>query len=122
MYVYIQSEVAGRAGATNDLWTVGHYDPEGKWHSDSDHSSREAAATRVSYLNGIQGAPNFTPRVLAKVNDEVRPYEIRRHDTDMKFAVFLHDVRTTGWYNRGKAIRLARNAKAKTTGAIDATT
>lgn len=44
MWVYIQSEPR--------LWTVGFYDPKGKFHSDSDHGSPEAAAKRVAYLNG----------------------------------------------------------------------
>lgn len=44
MYVYIESEPG--------LWTVGFYDPTGKWHSESDHDSRKAAADRVAYLNG----------------------------------------------------------------------
>lgn len=44
MYVYIESE--------HNLWTVGFYDPQGKWHPDSDHDSREEAAKRVHYLNG----------------------------------------------------------------------
>jgi hypothetical protein len=44
MWVYIQSEPS--------LWTVGFYDPSGKWHTDSDHDSREKAAERVAYLNG----------------------------------------------------------------------
>lgn len=43
-YVYLKSEPG--------LWTVGHYDPNGKWQSESDHSSTDAAAARVSYLNG----------------------------------------------------------------------
>lgn len=34
------------------LWTVGFYSPDGRWHADSDHSSREDAAKRVHYLNG----------------------------------------------------------------------
>jgi hypothetical protein len=42
-YVYIRSEPG--------LWTVGFYGPNG-WNSDSDHDQREAAAARVSYLNG----------------------------------------------------------------------
>ena len=44
MYVYIQSE--------RTLWTVGFYSPDGEWHPDSDHSSKEEAAQRVHYLNG----------------------------------------------------------------------
>ena len=44
MYVYIKSEPG--------LWTVGFYDPDGNWQTDSDHSNREEAAARVHYLNG----------------------------------------------------------------------
>lgn len=43
-YVYIKSGP--------NLWTVGFYDPQGNWHSESDHDSSEAAAKRVAYLNG----------------------------------------------------------------------
>jgi len=44
MYVYKQSEPG--------LWTVGFYDPNGKWIPESDHESPELAASRVAYLNG----------------------------------------------------------------------
>lgn len=44
MYVYVQSEPG--------LWTVGFYDPDGKWHSDSDWDIKEGAAERVHWLNG----------------------------------------------------------------------
>jgi len=44
MYVYIESE--------RGLWTVGFYDPEGKWQPESDHNSKDEAAARVAYLNG----------------------------------------------------------------------
>lgn len=44
MYVYIRTE--------KYLWTVGHYDPNGKWIPESDHDSKEEAAERVHYLNG----------------------------------------------------------------------
>jgi hypothetical protein len=44
MYVYLRSEPG--------LWTVGFYTPAGKWESESDHSSAEAAAARVHWLNG----------------------------------------------------------------------
>jgi hypothetical protein len=53
-YVYIKSEP--------HLFTVGFYDPKGKWHPDSDHTDREEAAKRVAYLNGngaTQPAPMF---------------------------------------------------------------
>ena len=45
-YVYLRSEPG--------LWTVGHYSPDGAWHSDSDHGSREEAAERVARLNGSE--------------------------------------------------------------------
>ncbi len=44
MYVYIQTEPG--------LFTVGFYDPSGRWYPDSDHADRESAAARVAYLNG----------------------------------------------------------------------
>lgn len=43
-WVYITSEPG--------LLTVGFYDPNGKWHPDSDATTREEAAKRVHYLNG----------------------------------------------------------------------
>lgn len=44
MYVYEKSEPK--------LWTVGFYNPEGKWVSESDHDSPEEAVKRVNWLNG----------------------------------------------------------------------
>jgi hypothetical protein len=43
-WVYIQSEPS--------LWTVGFYSPDGEWHTDSDHRTREEAAKRTAWLNG----------------------------------------------------------------------
>jgi len=43
-YVYINSEPG--------LYTVGFYDPNGKWIAESDHTSSESAAQRVHWLNG----------------------------------------------------------------------
>ena len=34
------------------LYTVGFYDPNGKWYTESDWPSSEEAAQRVHYLNG----------------------------------------------------------------------
>ena len=48
MYTYIESEHS----SVGSLWTVGFYDPLGKWHPESDHDIREKAAERVHYLNG----------------------------------------------------------------------
>lgn len=47
-WVYVRSEPG--------LYTVGFYDPSGKWHADSDHSDTVAASKRVNYLNGGTGA------------------------------------------------------------------
>ncbi|MCK4521379.1 MAG: hypothetical protein KAU20_02310 [Nanoarchaeota archaeon] len=44
MYVYKETD--------KGLWTVGFYDPDGKWHPESDFDKREEAADRVSFLNG----------------------------------------------------------------------
>jgi len=43
-YVYIKSEP--------NLWTVGFYDPQGKWIPESDHGNQHDAAERVVRLNG----------------------------------------------------------------------
>ena len=51
MYVYIQSEPA--------LYTVGFYDPSGKWQSESDHDTKEQAAERVHWLNGGHKYPSL---------------------------------------------------------------
>ena len=44
MYVYLQSEPT--------LWTVGYYDPSGKWQPQSDHGTEREARAEVAYLNG----------------------------------------------------------------------
>jgi hypothetical protein len=59
-YVYIRSEPG--------LWTVGFYKPDGKWEAESDHSSSEAAAERVHWLNGKPASELFQTLV-----DIVRP-------------------------------------------------
>ncbi len=51
-YVYIQSDFAGKDCAVHDLFTVGFYQPSGKWEPESDHRTREDAQSRVHYLNG----------------------------------------------------------------------
>jgi len=53
MYVYIESENwYDDEGVHHFLYTVGHYDPTGKFIPDSDYNSRDEAAQRVHYLNG----------------------------------------------------------------------
>lgn len=49
MYVYKRTEPG--------LWTVGYYDPKGKWEPESDHGSTEEAAKRTAWLNGDRDAP-----------------------------------------------------------------
>lgn len=44
-YVYIRPR-------GENLYTVGFFEPDGTWHSESDHSTRDEAAARVNYLNG----------------------------------------------------------------------
>lgn len=43
-YVHVKSDT--------NLWTVGFYDPDGKWHPESDHSYEIDATDRVAELNG----------------------------------------------------------------------
>jgi hypothetical protein len=47
-WLYLQSE----NGPDGYLYTVGFYDPRGKWQPESDHTSKDEAAKRVHYLNG----------------------------------------------------------------------
>ena len=65
MYVYIKSEP--------NLFTVGFYDPNGKWHPQSDWNNRNEAVDRVSFLNGNKSAnsgfiPN--PSDISYMNDD----------------------------------------------------
>ncbi|NUT31503.1 MAG: hypothetical protein HOV79_00360 [Hamadaea sp.] len=34
------------------LWTVGYFDPDGRFHPESDHSSPQDAANRIHWLHG----------------------------------------------------------------------
>ena len=43
-WVYVRTEPG--------VWTVGFYDPDGRFQTDSDHHNREEAVERASYLNG----------------------------------------------------------------------
>ena len=55
------------------LWTVGFYDPVGRWHTDGDFSSPQEAAERVHYLNGRPPAEELTNEqiryLFAKLED-----------------------------------------------------
>lgn len=74
-YVYVESERWKDAdGSTRVLYTVGFYEPNGKWHPDSDHSDREEAAKRVAWLNGynpsLEEALNSGDGSLPAVTDD----------------------------------------------------
>lgn len=45
-YVYLKSEPG--------LFTVGFFDPSGKWQPESDFNLRDEAAERVAWLNGTR--------------------------------------------------------------------
>lgn len=52
-WLYKQTERASDFGPDgHDLFTVGFYDPDGKWHAESDHRTDAGAAERVRWLNG----------------------------------------------------------------------
>ena len=55
MYVYIETEHNVGPNGEN-LYTVGFYDPSGKWVPESDYNDRNEAAARVAYLNGNTNA------------------------------------------------------------------
>lgn len=63
MYVYIQSEP--------NLWTVGFYTPDGKWHPEKDFSNPDEAAKRVAYLNNDNH--NFLDQALNSGDGTYRP-------------------------------------------------
>jgi hypothetical protein len=58
MWVYVRSEP--------NLYTVGFYDPDGKWHTDYDYGSKDEAAERVHYLNGISSVKKPTSANVSK--------------------------------------------------------
>lgn len=59
MYVYLKY-LRGE-----ELWTVGFYDPDGKWHAESDHDAPDKAAARVNYLNGGQAVDGAFRKILS---------------------------------------------------------
>jgi len=59
-YVYIQTEPR--------LWTVGFYAPDGSWHTDTDHGSKQEAAAQVRYLNGGELSPYYEGAIRIAVN------------------------------------------------------
>ena len=84
MYVYVKSEPA--------LWTVGFYDPSGKWQSESDHGTPEEAGQRVSILNGCvpyltspaTAALPVSGKEVEEVVNEYREFVLRTGLSDRK--------------------------------------
>lgn len=71
MWFYIKSET--------NLYTVGFEDQSGKWHTDSDHDSKESAAARVHYLNGSHEEESkinsqAVPDLLSALEGMVEPF------------------------------------------------
>lgn len=64
-WVYIRSEPG--------LYTVGFYDPSGKWHPDSDHADSEKAAQRTAWLNGSGDLPDSIKEALNSGDGSYRP-------------------------------------------------
>lgn len=56
-YVYLHTEHSSE----HDLYTVGFYDPNGKWVPESDWSERKEAGDRASYLNGSSKPEHVFP-------------------------------------------------------------
>lgn len=74
MYVYILSEPG--------LYTVGFYDPSGRWHPDSDHNDRDKAAERVAYLNG-QKSNTITEHARKSLENDIYQLLMENPEMDM---------------------------------------
>ncbi|MQY22673.1 hypothetical protein [Nocardia macrotermitis] len=61
-FVYLRTET--------ELWTVGFYWPDGSWEPESDHGSKDAAAQRVTILNGEDLTVHMAE--LIKERDELK--------------------------------------------------
>ena len=59
-YVYIKSEP--------QLWTVGFYDPDGRWHPVEDFSDDGLAEEKVMMLNGTITRTRY---VYGELNDKI---------------------------------------------------
>ncbi len=105
MYVYIRSEPG--------LYTVGFYDPAGKWQPESDHESRDEAAKRVAWLNGSTDA---NPELLES---------LKRLESRIAWRDDLHrwviDDGSPSDFLTVDALRVARLAIAKATPAVKRT-
>lgn len=77
-FVYRQSEP--------ELWTVGHYAPDGAWEPESDHTYRGNAVKRVHYLNGgghSQGKPIIEFEGFLSVERQDDRIVVRSRETEV---------------------------------------
>lgn len=52
MYTYMENESL--------MWVVGFHKPNGKWVTESSHTTPESAAKKVAWLNGGYGAASLS--------------------------------------------------------------
>ena len=78
-YTYIRSEPG--------LYTVGFYNPSGKWEPESDHNDKEEAAKRAAWLNG---SPNPYEVDFSRENKELR-------EALQKCVAYLADLNGSQW-------------------------
>ena len=86
MYVYVRSEPG--------LYTVGHYDPNGKFISESDHKDKSQAAQRVAWLNGSTSLriDNHIQNYIKWLEDDNhKPYEDENEHTEMQWCGDIGD-------------------------------
>ena len=77
-----------------ELWTVGFYDPTGKWIPESDHESTREAGDQVAWLNGGSGKPR---KVSGYTTDQIVSFLQKSYCLEsFDFAEFL------GFVNDGK--------------------
>ena len=90
MYIYLKTE--------SNLFTVGFYDPNGKFISESDHSDKEEAANRVAFLNAKEINREFSGSVKIKVKKgmmvRINPNEIEGKIHLGKLFIINSEVRT----------------------------
>ncbi len=93
LWVYVKSE--------SRLYTVGFYDPAGKWHPESDHSSDDEAAARVHYLNGGShcGQPERDAKLVAEAQIEL----LRAIEGVLEFLPDRNDAKNYAATNEGRA-------------------
>lgn len=114
MYFYINSEPG--------LYTVGCEDQAGKWYSDSDHTTPEAAGERVHYLNGGAAAPGPDQEPMS--HDGLPTREPGSScpgcgcsTLHLEGCAVLAELRQ-GWKAEARALRAARGAKEDTGDAL----